>query len=302
MIDLRQLRYFVVVAEEEHVGRAAERLHISQSPLSRQIAQLEERLGLTLFERSQQRIRLTVDGQTFLAETRAFLTHANRLESLGRRLGRGEEGGLCVGYIENSMHSGVLPDALRNLRSTRPGVHIALYSLNSAEQLEGLRQRSLDIALVSEPPASDDADLDCARVLNDPMLMALPESHPLAQQAELSPADLAEQEWIAVQHRQSAGKHDDFVSACVKAGFNPDIRLEASEPLTALGLVAAGLGVTMIQQSLRHNAPNGVVLRELPWLLYTTPLWAAWHRINLRPLVATFRQVLIDGIATRNSD
>ena len=103
MIDLRQLKYFVVVAEEEHVGRAAERLHISQSPLSRQIAQLEERLGLMLFERNQQRIRLTADGQTFLAETRSLLTHANRLESLGKRLGRGEDGGLCIGYIENAI-------------------------------------------------------------------------------------------------------------------------------------------------------------------------------------------------------
>lgn len=90
MIDLRQLKYFVVVAEEEHVGRAAERLHISQSPLSRQIAQLEERLGLTLFERNQQRIRLTADGQTFLAETRSLLTHANRTESLGKRTGQGK--------------------------------------------------------------------------------------------------------------------------------------------------------------------------------------------------------------------
>ena len=93
MLDLRQLRYFVAVAEDEHVGRAAERLHISQSPLSRQIAQLEERLELQLFERSQQRIRLTADGRTFLAEARALLTHANRLESLARRLGRGDEGG-----------------------------------------------------------------------------------------------------------------------------------------------------------------------------------------------------------------
>lgn len=119
MIDLRQLKYFVVVAEEEHVGRAAERLHISQSPLSRQIAQLEERLGLMLFERNQQRIRLTADGQTFLAETRLLLTHANRLESLGKRLGRGEDGGLCIGYIENAMHSGVLSTALRTLRTSR---------------------------------------------------------------------------------------------------------------------------------------------------------------------------------------
>ncbi len=142
MIDLRQLKYFVVVAEEEHVGRAAERLHISQSPLSRQIAQLEERLGLMLFERNQQRIRLTADGQTFLAETRSLLTHANRLESLGKRLGRGEDGGLYIGYIENAVHSGVLSTALRTATS-RPDVHIALYS-QRATQIEGLRQHQLD--------------------------------------------------------------------------------------------------------------------------------------------------------------
>ncbi|CAI8816932.1 MULTISPECIES: LysR substrate-binding domain-containing protein [Pseudomonas] len=292
MIDIRQLRYFVVVAEEEHVGRAAERLHISQSPLSRQIAQLEERLGLTLFERSQQRIRLTRDGQTFLAETRALLTHANRLESLGKRLGRGEEGGLCIGYIENAMHAGVLPNALRVLRADRPNVHVALYNLSSAEQLEGLRQRSLDIALVSEPPTDDDPDLLGFQVLDDPMLLALPEHHPLAQQAALSPDDLADQEWIGVQPRQDA--NDEFVSACIRAGFTPDVRMQATEPFTALGLVASGLGIAMIQKGLSHNAPPGVVLRELPWLTLTTPLWAAWHRINLRPLVETFRKVLTD--------
>ncbi|MEG0117972.1 MAG: LysR substrate-binding domain-containing protein [Pseudomonas sp.] len=298
MIDIRQLRYFVAVAEEEHVGRAAERLHISQSPLSRQIAQLEERLGLTLFERSQQRIRLTRDGQTFLAETRALLTHANRLESLGKRLGRGEEGGLCIGYIENAMHAGVLPNALRVLRVDRPNVHVALYNLSCAEQLEGLRQRSLDIALVSEPPTDDDPDLLGFQVLDDPMLLALPEQHPLAQKPLLKPEDLADQEWIGVQPRQ--GANDEFVSACIRAGFTPDVRMQATEPFTALGLVASGLGIAMIQKGLSHNAPPGVVLREVPWLAFTTPLWAAWHRINLRPLVETFREVLTDSNSLGN--
>ena len=294
MIDIRQLRYFVAVAEEEHVGRAAERLHISQSPLSRQIAQLEERLGLTLFERSQQRIRLARDGQTFLAETRALLTHANRLESLGKRLGRGEEGGLCIGYIENAMHAGVLPNALRVLRVDRPNVHVALYNQSSAEQLEGLRQRSLDIALVSEPPTDDDPDLLGFQVLDDPMLLALPEDHPLAQQAVLTPADLASQEWIGVQHHQNVASRENFVSACIRAGFTPDIRMEATGPFTAMALVASGLGIAMIQKGLSRNAPPGVVLREVPWISLTRPLWAAWHRINLRPLVETFRKVLTE--------
>ena len=293
MLDIRQLHYFVAVAEEEHVGRAAERLHISQSPLSRQIAQLEERLGLTLFERSQQRIRLTADGRTFLAEAQAFLTHANRLESLARRLGRGDEGGLCIGYLENAMHSGVLPNALRALRAQRPAVHIALYNYHSAEQLEGLRQRSLDIALVCEPPATDDPDLDCAQVLNDPMLLAVPDGHPFARAKQFTPDDLAAQKWIGVMHKETALRHDLFVAACAKAGFTPDITMQATEPLAALGLVAAGLGVTMIQQSLRHQAPDGVVLHELPWFSYRTPLWAAWHRVNLRPLVGSFRETLL---------
>lgn len=303
MIDIRQLRYFVAVAEEEHVGRAAERLHISQSPLSRQIAQLEERLGLTLFERSQQRIRLTRDGQTFLTETRALLTHANRLESLGKRLGRGEEGGLCIGYIENAMHAGILPNALRVLRVGRPNVHVALYNLRSAEQLEGLRQRSLDIALVSEPPTDDDPDLLGFRVLDDPMLLALPEHHPLANQAILSPDDLAHQEWIGVQHHQNANSRQDFVSACIRAGFTPDIRMEATGPFTAMALVASELGIAMIQKGLSRNAPPGVVLREVPWISITRPLWVAWHRVNLRPLVETFRKVLTEsGSSEKKAD
>jgi DNA-binding transcriptional LysR family regulator len=293
MLDIRQLHYFVAVAEEEHVGRAAERLHISQSPLSRQIAQLEERLGLILFERVQQRIRLTTDGRTFLAEARAFLTHANRLEAMARRLGRGDEGGLCIGYMENAMHSGVLPTALRSLRATRATVHVALYNYQSPEQLEGLRQRSLDIALVCEPPAEDDPDLDCALVLNDPMLLALPDSHPLASRAELTAADLAEQDWISVLHKETALKHDHFIAACARAGFTPRISTQAAEPFGALGLVAAGLGLTMIQHSLRHQVPAGVSLRELSWFTYRTPLWAAWHKVNLRPLVEIFRQTLL---------
>jgi DNA-binding transcriptional LysR family regulator len=293
MLDIRQLNYFVAVAEDEHVGRAAERLHISQSPLSRQIAQLEDKLGLTLFERSQQRIRLTTDGRTFLAETKAFLTHARRLESLARRLGSGDEGGLCIGYIENAMHSGVLPNALRQLRDDRPDVHIAVYNHQSVDQLNGLRQRSLDIALVCEPPPPDDPELEAAQVLSDPMLLAIPEGHPLANTVRFTPADLAAQKWIGVMHKEGPLRHDNFIAACAKAGFTPDIAMEATEPLAALGLVAAGLGLTMIQQSLQHQAPAGVVLHEISWFSYRSALWAVWHRVNLRPLVEHFRKTLL---------
>jgi|UniRef100_A0AAU3I8G4 DNA-binding transcriptional LysR family regulator len=293
MLDLRQLRYFVAVAEAEHVGRAAERLHISQSPLSRQIAQLEKNLGLTLFERSQQRIRLTSDGRVFLTEAHALLRHADRLENLGRRLGRGEEGGLCIGYVADAMHTGVLPSALRTLRDQRPGIHVALYDQESAEQFEGLRQRSLDIALVRTPPPEGDPDLDAAPLLRDPLLLALPERHPLALAEELTPGVLDGQPWIAVGDAQDPAWRDTFVASCVASGFTPDIRLDAADPLTALGLVASGLGLALIQRSMVRGMSDGVAVRELPWYEGSVQLWAAWHRIDLRPVVAAFRETVL---------
>lgn len=293
MLDLRQLRYFVAVAETEHVGQAAERLHISQSPLSRQIAQLEKNLGLTLFERGQQRIRLTRDGQVFLAESRALLRHAERLESLGRRLGRGEEGGLCIGYVADAIHTGILPGALRALRDAQPDVHIALYNLAPAAQFEGLRQRSLDIALVHEPPAADDPDLLAAPLRQDPLLLALPAKHPLADRAEITPADLDGRPWIAVENAQDPAWRDTFIASCTAAGFTPDIRLDAAEPLTALGLVASGLGLALVQQSMAGATTEEVAVRELPWHDGCVQLWAAWHRIDLRPVVTSFRATVL---------
>ncbi|MFF8727153.1 LysR substrate-binding domain-containing protein [Streptomyces sp. NPDC015171] len=293
MLDLRQLRYFVAVAEEEHVGRAAERLHISQSPLSRQIAQLEKNLGLTLFERTQQRIRLTSDGRIFLSEARALLRHAARLENLGRRLGRGEEGGLCIGYVGDAMHTGVLPRALRTLHDERPGIHVALYDMPAAQQFEGLRQRSLDIALTPQAPPQDDPDLRGALLLEDPLLLALPTGHPLAERPGIRPGDLDGQPWIAVEDSRAPGWRDAFVATCAAAGFSPDIRLEAPEPLTALGLVASGLGCALIQRSMTHASQPAVTVHELPWLDASVRLWAAWHHTDLRPVVATFRATVL---------
>ncbi|MCO6060240.1 LysR substrate-binding domain-containing protein [Pseudomonas sp. MOB-449] len=295
MLDLRQLRYFVAVAEVEHVGRAAEQLHISQSPLSRQIAQLEERLGLQLFERSQQRLRLTSDGRTFLHEAKALLKHAERLESLGRRLGRGESGGLCIGYVSHAVHAGVLPNALRHVREQRPGIHIALYNLPPQEQFEGLRQRSLDIALVCEAPAADDLDLLASPVFSDPLYLALPASHPLASKASIEPEDLHEQDWIMVESQLQQHRRERFLADCVAAGFTPQIRLEAAEPLSALGLVSAGLGLALIPQSIGGEGNPNVVLRELPWLKQSIGLWAAWHRVDLRPIVGDFREMVLAG-------
>lgn len=275
------------------MGHAADILGISQSPLSRQIAKLESRLGLRLFDRAQKRIRLTSDGRVFLAEAKAVLRHADRLENLGRRLGRGEEGGLCIGYVADAMSTDVLPRALRDLHADKPGVHVALYGLRPDEQLEGLRQRSLDIALVCDPPRPDDPQLQGELLLEDPLVLVMPAGDPLVARGEITPDDLHDQPWIAVEDDHHAGGRDAFLSSCGRAGFTPSIRFETTDTATALGLVASGLGMAMIQDSVAQGAPAGVVVRELAWYEGSVPLWAVWHRVDLRPLVAHFRQSVL---------
>ncbi|MFJ1550541.1 LysR family substrate-binding domain-containing protein [Streptomyces sp. NPDC088246] len=178
-------------------------------------------------------------------------------------------------------------------------MHVALYDQESAEQFEGLRQRSLDIALVRTPPPEDDPDLKAAPLLQDPLLLALPVDHLLAGQAELTPDVLNGQPWIAVGDSHDPAWRDTFVASCVASGFTPDIRLDAADPLTALGLVASGLGLAFVQRSMVRGTNEGIVVRELPWYGGSVHLWAVRHRVDLRPVVASFREtVLVERGAT----
>ncbi|MET0333821.1 MAG: LysR family transcriptional regulator [Rhizobacter sp.] len=152
MLDLQQLRYFVAVAETENVGQAAELLHISQSPLSRQVQQLEARLGLVLFTREKKRLRLTAAGQEFLVEARALLAHAQRVQQRGEEAGRGEAGTLVVGYVAGAVHAGVLGAALRRFRTQVPGARLQLRSLRSVEQFDALARGELDVGYTYAPP------------------------------------------------------------------------------------------------------------------------------------------------------
>jgi DNA-binding transcriptional LysR family regulator len=130
-------------------------------------------------------------------------------------------------------------------------------------------------------------------LLRDPLLLALPERHPLALAEELTPGVLDGQPWIAVGDAQDPAWRDTFVASCVASGFTPDIRLDAADPLTALGLVASGLGLALIQRSMVRGMSDGVAVRELPWYEGSVQLWAAWHRIDLRPVVAAFRETVL---------
>jgi hypothetical protein len=296
MLDIRQLHYFVAVAEEEHVGRAAERLHISQSPLSRQIAQLEEKLGLTLFERSQQRIRLTRRRPHLPGRGARLLTHANRLESLARRLGRGDEGGLCIGYIENAMHSGVLPMrcapcAPRGRRCTS-----RCTTCSRRSSWKGCASAAWTSRWSANPPPPTIPTCKRATAERSDAAGAARWRIRCGREGH-RPDDLAGQEWIAVRTRKPRSRTTTSSPPAPSAGFTPE-HLDGSQPSRH----RAGTGGRRPGRGDGAAAVCCGTRRRRAWCCASchgsataTPLWAAWHRVNLRPLVEVFRMTLLEG-------
>lgn len=291
MLDLRQLRYFIAVAETENVARAAELLHISQSPLSRQIMQLEDQLGVLLFERHRQRIRLTAEGRDLLGEARVLMANAQRVESFGRRLGAGTAGRLAIGYVEAALYGNLVRTSLGRLRRPGAAINFSVQAMGTAQQFEQLRLRTLDVGLVYRPPHKD-AGLSSAMVFEEPLVLAMPKDDELAGRRAIAPLHLDQRPWVSVVRQPVDTVRPALVAACQRSGFTPDIIYEASDPLSSLHLVAAGLGLAFVQASLAAKAPAGVVFKKLPWLNLTVQVHLVWRTGDQRPLVTEFRQAV----------
>lgn len=259
-IELRHLRYFVAVAEHGGFRRAAERLHVSQPPLSQQIAQLEQRLGVALLTRSRRGATLTAAGETFLRDARMLLAELDRAVAAARRAGSGTTGLVRLGFVGSAAYP-LVPDIVRAFRAARPEVEVRLRELSTAEQLEALAAGALDVGFARTP--LDDLAVEIEPIATEPILAALPEGHPLAQRSAVRLRDLAAEPFVMFPRAQAPGFFDHLVNLVAATGIAPRIVQEAREMQTIVGLVASGLGVTLVPASVAALALRGAVYRPL---------------------------------------
>jgi DNA-binding transcriptional LysR family regulator len=269
-MELRHLRYFAAVAEEGHITRAARRLGIQQPPLSQQIRALEGELQVRLLQRKPRGVELTQAGQAFLAEAQAILRQVEHAVTTARRTARGEAGRLGLGFTSSASFHPFVPQAIREYRDAHPLVALSLEESGTGELVDALLAERIDAAFVRSPigerAVGQTAGIAVHSLLDEGMVAALPAGHARARGGAARPlalAELAAETFILYRRPLGPGLYDAIIAACQRAGFSPDIGQEAPRMLATLSLVAAGLGVTLVPQSMRRLRVHGVVYRPL---------------------------------------
>ncbi|MBF0675239.1 LysR family transcriptional regulator [Pseudomonas sp.] len=287
-MELRHLRYFVAVAEELHFGRAAEVLGISQPPLSQQIQALEQELGVRLFDRTNRRVSLTDAGRLFLDETRQTLAQVNKSVDVARRAEQGELGELQIGFTASAPFVSIIPRAIFAFRQAFPAVHLNLEEMNSRDVSQAVIDERLQIGMI-RPLALPDT-LEAVELFTEPLVALVHADHPLAEggDAGVHLSELAEQPFVFFPRTHGTGLYDQLVGLARQAGFTPRIAQEAHEALTIIGLVAAGLGVSVLPASFRRIRIDGVVFRPLLDTEATTAVWLIKRRLEHSPLAQAF--------------
>ncbi|MDF3198487.1 LysR family transcriptional regulator [Pseudomonas sp. 1912-s] len=259
-MELRHLRYFIMVAEERHFTRAAARLNMQQPPLSQQIRALEQELGFDLFKRHPKGVDLTAGGLVFLDEARIILARVEQGSLKAARAAQGIEGTLVIAFTSSAAAHPLIPRIIRAYREQYPGVELSINEGSAREVTEDTIEKRIDIGIL-RAPVGDHQSLTFHRLLNEEMLLTLPVGHPLLKGAEpkITMADLENERFILVRRPGAPGMYANLIKACQNAGFEPKIAFEVERMLTNVSLVAAGEGISVVPASMRDVHRESVV-------------------------------------------
>lgn len=292
-MELRHLRYFVAVAEELHFRRAAERLGIKQPPLSLQIRQLEQELGTSLFHRLTRGVELTETGTVLLDEARWILDQVERIKAGVQSRARGETGCIHLGFAGATCFQPLVPGIISAHRERYPGVLVSPEERSTPLLVAGLRSGEIDVAFI-RPPLSDDEGLEVEPLVEEPMVIVLPESHPRAGDRSMPLAVLAEETLILFPRTVGPGLHDAIIASCQWAGFSPKLGQEAPQISTMVHMVAAGFGVSIVPQSIAQIHLAGVAYIRIEGDAPRAPISLAYRRddrsTSVRNFVASARR------------
>jgi DNA-binding transcriptional LysR family regulator len=290
------LRAFAVVAEECHFGRAADRLHIGQSPLSQQIRRLERELGTPLLVRSTRRVELTPAGEMVRDRAQPLLHELDRLSEDARRIAEGKLGRIAIGFTGSATFS-IMPGLANRLREELPLVALDLHGeLLTPAQVTRLINRELDIGMLRPPVREPGIRLEI--IDHEPLLVVLPSGHPLTAQPAVDLSELAGIPFISYPSESRSVIHDAVERACQQHGFHPQVQLEVAETATLVAFVAAGLGISLVPARVRNLAINGATYRPLVGQGPTVELAVAWREDRDGPLIKNTLDVIRRHIAS----
>ena|SRR5581483_9367535 len=288
-MELRHLRYFVVLAEELHFSRAAQRLGISQPPLSQQIRALEADLKAPLFERTNRRVELTEAGRALLVEARATLDQAERAAAVVGQAQRGQVGELRIGFAPSAPLIAPFTATLLAFRKAAPGVRLVLDDQVSPQQVEALLERRLHIGFIRNPTAPELPDtLEAIELHREPLAAFMSADHALARRRTVPLKALADEPFVFFPRSHGTSLYDQVFALCRKAGFTPRVAQEARANATILGLVAVSLGVSILPTSLRGISLANVACRPLSPAGASTSMWLVHRRHEQSPIAETF--------------
>jgi len=298
-MELRQLRYFVAVGEEQHYGRAEKRLRVAQPALSRQIKNLEEEIGFKLFERLPRGVKITAAGEFLLKEARRILQEVNDATASAKRIASGQAGTLRIGFVESISWQGIVPDSLRFFRERQPDAALHLKALKSFEQIPAIQSGSID-AGYAVALTNPDHGLAHFKVGVIKTALALPKGHALTKLKRIRLRDLVDVPFVSFPKSAIPNVYDRLMNACSRGGLKePRIVQETPNETTLFNLVQCRIGVAFVSSASRWRCPPGVVLLPVRDLNVSFPFSLMWRKDNNSPLLAKFTEDVRSMVSRR---